>query len=126
MKFFLGLFLLLIIFPFFSCQKQAERKLEGDWREINVINPDTTERIDWNMSGGYLYIIQSFTDNAKIDTQAYGEYTVKVRPLRKIFSVTSCSNSNYLGDWKITKLTNKNFSIAKEKKGVTYHEFSKQ
>jgi hypothetical protein len=126
MKYFLGLlFLAFIIFSFFSCQKHVESKIEGNWREVNVINPDTTELIDWNFSGGHFYVIRSFTDSVKIDTQAYGEYVIKIKPFKKIFSVTSCSDKRYIADWEITQLTKRFLNIAVRRNilPVTYYEF---
>jgi hypothetical protein len=130
MKKFVGLLLLsLIVFTFSSCKKHVENKIEGDWRETNVINPYSDELIDWKISGGNFDIIQSFTDNTNIFQLASGTYVIKIKPFKKIFSVTSCTDSvHYKADWKITKLTNKflSISISKNTLPVTYYEFTKQ
>jgi len=117
-----------VLFTFFSCKKHVENRIEGDWRETNVINPNSTELIDWKISGGNFDIIQSFTDNTNIFQQASGKYVIKVKPFKKIFSVTSCTDASYKADWEITKLTNKFLSIAVAKNTlpVDYFEFTKQ
>ena len=67
----------LVLLFIYSCKKHVENKIEGDWRQVNVINPNSDVYIDWTLSEGYFYIIQSYSDSLKIDTLAYGQYIIK-------------------------------------------------
>ena len=117
---------LIILITFFSCKKHIENKLEGDWRQVNVINPYSDVFVDWIFKDGNLNIIQTYADSTGIDTLAYGQYIIKDKfPLfKRILSITQCTNPAYIGDWKILKLNHSALEIALQKDDLTYYEFT--
>jgi len=116
----------LILIFIYSCKKHVENKIERDWRQVNVINPNSDVYIDWTFSEGAFYIIQSYSDSLKIDTLAYGQYIIKDKfPLfKRILSITKCTDPTYTGNWRIMKLTHSYLEIAMQKDDLTYYEFT--
>ncbi|MGD0709737.1 MAG: hypothetical protein ABR968_01005 [Bacteroidales bacterium] len=128
-KLLLLLFAPLILISFFSCKKHIENKLKGDWRQVNVINVNQDTLIDWIFdTDGSFSIIQTIQSTANISTQAYGKYVIKDKlPLfRRILDITSCSDPNLEGNWRIMKLSSKYLEISIQKADLTYYEFTKQ
>jgi hypothetical protein len=118
---------LIILITFFSCKKHIENKLEGDWREQNLVNVYSDTLIDWNFKDGSFNIIQTYRDSVVLDTLASGNYVIKDKfPLfRRILSITTCTDPTYKGDWRIMKLSSSFLTIALQTNDLNYYEFTK-
>lgn len=128
-KLLLLLFAPLILISFFSCKKHVEKKLEGDWRKVNVVNVSQDTLIDWIFdTDGSFSIVKTIQSSGNITILEYGKYTVKDKlPLfRRILDITSCSDPNLEGNWRIMKLSSKYMEITIQKGDMIYYEFTRQ
>ena len=121
-----------------SCKKSVENKIDGKWRKINLVNASSDVFEDWEFSNGYLTIFEYSLNGSTVDTVSYntGEYTIKSKLFKRTLSITKINNAtninfyNYIGDWKIEKLSDKYLTLVTSTFGGTpggqeYREFSK-
>jgi hypothetical protein len=125
--FFYITILFLVAILYVSCtESSVENKIDGTWRMINMGNLTPDEYVEWNLVGGYIYMLHTQTGSTSIDTISYGNYNIKIKRLSRFLCLTESSKESWNGDYKITKLNSKNLVIVKDQDMLEMYEFTKK
>jgi hypothetical protein len=106
-------FSLILLLPFFSCEKKTTEKIEGRWWRQNVGDVSTGMLEAWQLKDGSFYIDSIRTDGSILNTVSYGEYKVQTVGLKRYLKITRTTNIYVikLGEWRIQKLTKKYLTL---------------
>ena len=129
MKKFKYLFLLIVSFVSFSCNKENQSFILGEWDLLTKPDPNLTFR--WFFTEDKVYTMatdaienQVFTGD--LDTCASGAYILKNGIITLGLPERPCRGSVYNGDWDIQALNENVMALRRESKnGTQWYEFRK-
>jgi len=118
--------ILILSISFFSCTKNVEERIEGEWSMINLDNPYDAKE-EWHFNGQNIYFVDAHTGR----TCGSCSYKIKTSPFRKKILL---DNMNYpqtqyeiLTEFVIKKLNSKTLILLNDEQGgLLTLEFTKK